>query len=300
MTSEATFGDHLISTEDLSRALGREDVVVLDCTTRILPVDGGGYTTEAQRATFEVGHVPGAQFVDLQHDLSDPESRWRFMLPSPERFEAAMRRFGVGETSRVVLYSTGDPWWATRVWWMLRVFGFDRAAVLDGGFTAWRAEGRPIETGPGRPRAAGDLRARFRPEAVAGRDDVLAFVAAGDRSRLINARTRSTFLGRDGNVYGRPGRIAASSNVPANDLWDPETGRLRPIETLRARFAETPFDRPVIVYCGHGIAASADAFVLDLLGHDGVRLYDASLSEWAAADDLPMETGEIPAKGDAR
>lgn len=149
--------EFLIDTEALERQLGDPDLRVFDCTTNLIPDPKTTYQAVPGRADFEKGHIPGAQFIDLQADLSDHGLRLRFMAPSAEEFAAAMRRFGVGEGSRVVLYSTGSPWWATRVWWLLRVFGFDGAAVLDGGWQKWRREGRPLETGPAKPRAEGDF-----------------------------------------------------------------------------------------------------------------------------------------------
>ncbi len=115
------------------------------------------------RADFEKGHIPGAQFIDLQADLSDSSQRLRFMLPSAEAFAAAMSRFGVSEGTRVVLYSTANPWWATRVWWLLRVFGFDDAAVLNGGWQKWSREGR---AGRDRPGETASARAFRRPRAA--------------------------------------------------------------------------------------------------------------------------------------
>src|SRR6185437_1238077 len=94
----------------------------------------------------------GAQFVDLQADLSAKHPKLRFMTPDAAAFAAAMGRFGVGDNSRVILYSTTTPQWAARIWWMLRNYGFDNAAVLNGGFQKWAREGRPVETGPARSR----------------------------------------------------------------------------------------------------------------------------------------------------
>src|ERR1700747_172204 len=117
--------EFLVETEALERQLGTPYLRILDCTTHLVPDPKITYQVVPGRADFEKGHVPGAQFVDLQGDVSDKKHRFRFMLPSAEMFAAAMSGFGVGEGTRVVLYSTANPWWATRVWWMLRVFGFD-------------------------------------------------------------------------------------------------------------------------------------------------------------------------------
>src|SRR4029079_7833552 len=120
-----------------------------------------------------------AQFVELQADLSDNSGRYgklRFMLPSATDFAAAMGRFGVGDGSRVILYSTTAPQWAARVWWMLRNYGFDNAAVLNGGFQKWTREGRPVETGPARPRPPSRSTVREDRHLMVGKEAVLAAV----------------------------------------------------------------------------------------------------------------------------
>jgi thiosulfate/3-mercaptopyruvate sulfurtransferase len=202
-----------------------------------------------------------------------------------------MCRFGISNQSRVVTYSTANPWWATRVWWLLREFGHDNAAVLDGGWQKWIAEHRAVETGPGRSRAPGDFTIREIRNLMAGKDEVKA--AIGDAGVCtLNALLPAQHAGTGGNSYGRPGRIAGSVNVPAAHLLDPATNTFLPAEELRRRLGEVgALDRPVITYCGGGIAASADALILTMLGHRNVRIYDASLSEWAKDESLPMETG---------
>lgn len=282
---------YLVDTAWLAGRLDDPDLVVLDCTTRIVPDMATVYRTEPCRGSFEAGHVPGAQFVDVQQDLSDNTHRWKFMLPQTADFAAAMERLGVSDTSHVVLYSTGDPWWATRVWWLLHVFGFERSSVLDGGFQAWQREGRSLETGPGRARPRGTLTARLQPTLVAGREEVLAAIGDGTVC-MLNARLPSQFEGKDGNNYGRAGRIPGSVNVPSASLIDPKTNRYRPEPELQERFAAAaPDGKRVIAYCGHGIAASASVFALAMLGHPNVALYDASLSEWAADETLPIAVG---------
>ena len=243
------------------------------------------------RADFEKGHIPGAQFIDLQADLSDSNQRLRFMLPSAEAFAAAMSRFGVSDGMRVVLYSTANPWWATRVWWLLRVFGFDNAAVLNGGWQKWVREGRPVETGPAKPRPPGHFVVRELRPLMVGKDEVLRAIGDGGVCTL-NALAPEQHAGSGGNSYGRPGRIKGSVNLPAAHLLDPATNEFLSPAELRRRFeAIGAFDKQVITYCGGGIAASADALALVMLGHPNVRLYDASMSEWAIDPTLPMETG---------
>jgi thiosulfate/3-mercaptopyruvate sulfurtransferase len=283
--------EFLIDTETLERRLGDPGLRILDCTTHLIPDPKITYQVVPGLTDFEKGHIPGAQFVDLQGDLSDKSHRLRFMLPSAEAFAGVTSRLGVGEGTRVVLYSTANPWWATRVWWMLRIFGFDDAAVLDGGWQKWSREGRPVETGPAKPRTPGHFVVREQRPLMVGKEEVLQ--AIGDKGACtIDALLPEQHAGTGGNTYGRPGHIKGSVNLPAAHLIDPETNQFLPPAELRRRFeAIGAFDKRVITYCGGGIAASADALALVMLGHPEVRLYDASLSEWASDPNLPMEIG---------
>ena len=172
--------EFLIETDVLEHRLGDRDLRIFDCTTNLIPDPKTTYQAVPARADFERGHIPGAQFIDLQADLSDNSQRFRFMLPSSEVFAAAMSRFGVGGDSSVVLYSTANPWWATRVWWLLRVFGFDHATVLDGGWQRWSREGRPIETGLAKPRPPAHFVVGEQRPLIVGKEKVLR--AIGDRA----------------------------------------------------------------------------------------------------------------------
>jgi len=283
--------EFLIDTDALERQLGDPNLRVFDCTTILIPDPKTTYQAVPARADFEKGHIPGAQFIDLQADLSDKNHRLRFMLPSAEDFAAAMSRFGVGEGTRVVLYSTTTPQWATRVWWLLRVFGFDEAAVLDGCWQKWSREDRPVETGAARPRPSGHFIVKEQRRLMVGKAEVQQAIGDGAVCTL-NALAPEQHAGTGGNTYGRPGRIRGSVNLPAAHLIDPATGAFLPAAELRRRFEGVgAFGREVITYCGGGIAASADAFALVMLGHPDVKLYDASMSEWATDPTLPMETG---------
>jgi thiosulfate/3-mercaptopyruvate sulfurtransferase len=281
--------EYLVETEWLAQHLN--DVIVLDCTVHLIPDPKITYVVKPAREDFETGHIPGAQFCDVSRDVSDTTQKFNFMRPTPEAFAASMCRFGISNGTRVITYSTGNPWWATRVWWLLREFGHDNAAVLDGGWQKWTAEGRGVETGPARSRPAGEFVVHEVRGLMVGKDAVKA--AIGDAGVCtLNALLPSQHAGSGGNAYGRPGRIAGSVNVPAAHLLDPVTNTFLPADELRARLgAVGALDRPVITYCGGGIAASADALILTMLGHTDVRIYDASLSEWAKDESLPMETG---------
>lgn len=281
--------EFLVETDWLGQHLS--DVVLLDCTTHLIPDPKATYTIKPGREDFEKGHIPGAQFCDVSRDVSDTSAPFNFMRQAPDQFAAAMRRFGVSNTTRVITYSTGNAWWATRVWWLLREFGHDNAAVLNGGWQKWVAESRPVEVGPGSPRPAGSFTVTEVRNLMVGKQEVSA--ALGNTGVcILNALAPAQHTGSGGNSYGRPGHIAGSVNVPAAHLLDPDSNTFLPPDELRSRLgAVDALDRPVIVYCGGGIAASADALVLTMLGHKDVRIYDASLSEWAKDESLPMETG---------
>jgi thiosulfate/3-mercaptopyruvate sulfurtransferase len=243
------------------------------------------------REHWEQGHIPGSTFADLVQDLCDPHNtRLMFPMPTPERFTSAMSRYGVGEGTRVVLYDDMVNIWAARVWWMLCVFGFDRAAVLNGGWQKWTREGRPISTAPP-AYAPASFVARPRPELIATKDEVLAAIDH-QATCLINALDPDEHAGRGPVRYGRPGHIPSSVNVSFLNVLAPDTNAYLNPEQLREQFnrAGALHNDRVITYCGGGIAACSDAFVLTLLGVDKVAVYDGSMTEWAADATLPLVT----------
>jgi thiosulfate/3-mercaptopyruvate sulfurtransferase len=227
--------------------------------------------------------------VDIEHDVSTPHPRLHFMLPTPEAFAAAMSRLGVGDSTLVVTYATGNHWWATRMWWMLRVFGHDKAAVLDGGFQKWQREGRPTASGPAQPVAPARFTARQRPELVAYKEDLLNAAGRADVC-TVNALRPEQHTGTGGVHYGRRGHITGSINIAALHHLNADN-TFKPAAQLRELFAPALSSPQVITYCGGGIAATSVAFVLAMLGYDKVKVYDNSLTEWAADPSLPMQTG---------
>src|SRR3954453_23114337 len=171
--------EFLVETDWLAAHSGGPHLLVLDCTTHLIPDPKITYTVKPGREDFEKGHIPGAQFLDLQAYLSDQNTKLRFMLPPPGEFAAAMRRFGFSDDSSGVTYSPANPQWATRVWWVLRVYGFDNAAVLNGGFQKWAKEGRAAETGAGKRRPGGSFSERAAKPLMADKHDVLAAIGDG-------------------------------------------------------------------------------------------------------------------------
>lgn len=280
--------EFIVETDWLADHLDDPKVRVLDCTTHLMPpTQGGAYDVVSGRADFEKSHLPGAGFADIDNDLSDKNHRLHFMLPSPEFFAAAIGKLGVGDDTKVILYSTANHWWATRLWWMLRVFGHDHAAVLNGGFYKWTREGRAVEQGPERLARQASFTARTRDGQVADKEDVLAAIGAGDVCTL-NALRPDQHAGTGGSVYGRLGHITGSINVAAVNVVN-GNNEFKSADELRVQFADALAKPRVITYCGGGIAASSTTMLLTMLGHNNVQLYDASLSEWAPDPTLPME-----------
>jgi thiosulfate/3-mercaptopyruvate sulfurtransferase len=278
----------LVTTGWLAQHLDDPDLVVLDCSVRVEQDESGGLRSVSGRADYEDGHIPTAGFADLMGDLSDSDSPYQFAVPTPEQFAAAMGALGVGDDTRVVLYDSFGSGWAARVWWMLRWVGFDRAALLDGGLGAWKAEGRPLSTEPAK-HPARQLTVALRPRLIAHQDEVLAAIG-DDEVHLIDAMPESHFRG-EMVMYDWPGHIPGASNVPSFSLLD-ETGRYRPREELATLFGDNHSDR-TITYCGGGIAASSGAFILTRLGFENVAVYAASLQEWTTDPNNPLEV-EVP------
>ena len=287
--------DALISTDELARDLGRGDFRVFDCTTYLEPPPPGSddpYIAVPGRASFEASHIPGADFLDLQGEFSDNTTRLRFMMPPVEQLEATFGRHGVGAGTRVVLYSIGTMMWATRFWWMLKALGFDGAAVLDGGFDKWLAEDLPVERGPAKGYPPAVFTARLRPGRFVDKHRVLA--ASKDTDVVIvNALGPQFHKGLEPSRYGRPGRIPGSVNVPAATLVDPQSKTFTSLPDAAAKLAAAGVDkdRHVIVYCGGGISATIDLFLMHQLGFEDLALYDGSMGEWAKDLALPIEKG---------
>jgi thiosulfate/3-mercaptopyruvate sulfurtransferase len=284
----------LIDTATLAASLRDPSLRVFDCTTYLEPAPAGSrepYIAVPGRKTFEDGHVPGADFLDLQGEFSDPDTHLHFMMPPVARLEAALGRHGVGAGMRVVLYSVGTMMWATRLWWMLRALGFGDAAVLDGGLDKWKAEGRPLETCAPRGYPAASFVAAPRPGLFVDAAAVKTAIGRGD-TVTVNALGPQFHRGLEPSRYGRPGRVPGSVNVPAATLVDPATKGFVPLAEAAEKFAAQGVskDKRTICYCGGGISATIDLFLLHQLGHDDITLYDGSMGEWARTESLPIET----------
>jgi thiosulfate/3-mercaptopyruvate sulfurtransferase len=283
----------LISTDQLAAILGQPNLRVYDCTTYLEsppPGSDAPYVAVPGRPTFEEAHIPGADFLDLQGEFSDGSTKLRFMMPAPTQLATAFGRHGLGDGNRVVLYSIGTLMWATRFWWMLKSLGFDNAAVLDGGLDKWRAEARPLQSGPAEGYAPATFTAKPRAGFFTDGNSVKAALGNPD-TIIVNALGPQFHRGLEPSRYGRPGRIPGSVNVPGATLMQPTKQLIAPAEA-EAKFASQGItrDRHVIAYCGGGISATVDLFLLHQLGYDKLTLYDGSMGEWAGDASLPIET----------
>lgn len=284
----------LITTDQLQAQLGDPALRLYDCTTTTVPPPPGEdvpYVAVSGRPAFEQAHIPGADYLDIQGEFSRNDTKLRFMLADLPTLEAAFGRHGLGQGARVVLYSANNMWMSARFWWMLRHLGVD-AAVLDGGFDKWRAENRPTESGPPRGYPPATFRATPRPGLFTDRHGVLAGMA-DPGTVIVNALGDELFRGSAPSRYGRPGRIPGSVQVSAATLVDPATKTFTTLEDARARFEAQGVtrDKKIICYCGGGISANIDLFLLHQLGYDNLALYDASMGEWARDESLPIQTG---------
>ncbi len=236
--------DTLVTTQWLADELGADDLVVLDCTVFLRPGENG-FVAERGLDNFEAAHIPGAAFADLTGSLVDTTVDIGFAIPTPEHFGAAMEQLGVKDGSSVVLYDENNAMWAARVWFMLRWIGFDDAALLDGGLKAWKAEELPLQTGPAivEPAPTGSLSLDPRPRLIADKAEVMAAIGDGSTC-LIDALPAPVFNG-EMQPYARPGHIPGAINVAGTAMLDPETGRFKPAEEVKAMLPDRPEARTV-------------------------------------------------------
>lgn len=255
----------LVSPSWLAAHLGNAEVRVIDCRFA-LGRPGAG------RQAYRQAHIPGATFLDLDEDLSGPPGNaGRHPLPDPEAFGAAARRAGISADSAVVAYDDGTGG-AARLWWLLRHFGHERAAVLDGGVAAWEGS---LVSGEEQP-PAGDFVPRPRTGDTVGAEEVLR--GLGDETRvLLDARAPERYRGQTEPIDPVAGHIPGAANLPFAEAFPP------PDDLLST-------DRELVAYCGSGVTACAVVLAFAAAGRDDVKLYPGSWSEWSGRG-LPAETG---------
>ncbi len=282
--------DLIIETDSLEAELGADDLRIVDCNV-VMQIKEGSYEIRSGRDDYNEAHIPGAVFLDLLTELSDDHPTLRFMMPSAEQFASVIGAAGIGDEHRLVLYSRGANFWATRLYLMFRALGFDTCRVLNGAWDKWVAEGRPTTADvPNFPAAT--FTPKPRPGQIIGKDEVLAAVQRKDTC-IINALTPQVYSGETFNAaYGRPGHIEGSVNLYAYELIDKEDNTFVDAATMKEKFnAIGAFDTDhIITYCGGGISATTDSFALLLLGEEDVALYDGSMTEWGPDESMPMAT----------
>ncbi|MFE0750499.1 sulfurtransferase [Gordonia sp. NPDC058843] len=284
----------LVDVTWLRERLDDPSVVIVDATTHLPIPKEGPYVPESGAESYRAEHIPGAVFADLLTDFADAASPEPWTVPSSEQFASAASALGIGDGATVVVYDQLEGFWATRLWWHLRLEGFDAVTVLDGGLPAWKAAGAPVTDAESTvtPRAFSATR---RPELLRSTVDVAA--ALDDPSTLlVNVLDEATYRGET-TTYARQGHIPGSVNLPVFSIRDAETGDLRPIDELRREFEAAGLlaaDAKVVTYCGGGIAATGIAHALALVGRDDVAVYDGSMTAWANDPSLPLVTGSEP------
>lgn len=275
--------NHLVSTDWLHENLNQPDLVVLD---------GSWYLPQQERnpkREYSDQHIPGAVFFDIDA-ISDKSSDLPHMLPSPIAFSSAMRKLGIGDGQRIVVYDGIGILSAPRVWWTLRAMGVNDVAVLDGGLPKWIAEDRPVDDHPvNRPDR--HFTARLDHSFVSDLQDMLALTKQSN-TQIVDARSPGRFSGKDPEPREgmRSGHIPGSGNVHYSSLLI--DGQLRDAVALRAAFENANIDlsRPITTSCGSGITAAILTLALTTLGHKKLSLYDGSWTEWGGREDTPIDT----------
>ena len=286
-----TFESPLVESNWLAENLSDANLRILDCSVVMKHFDDGTFEFVSGQDEWNKSHIPGSIFVDVKTTLSDTEHEVELMMPAPEKFIETMKMLGVGDDTHVVLYDRGNHAWATRVWWMLRVCGFDNVAVLNGGWNKWLAEANAVSLEKVEYSPAEAFSLNHRPELMVNKDRVLESLNMPEVT-LIHSLPPSTFTGEVA-PYARAGRISGSKNLYCEFLIDPESKCYLSLNAISEMFEEIGAldSEKIITYCGGGVAASSNAFALALLGFKNVAVYDGSLSEWTLDVALPMETG---------
>ncbi len=275
-----------VSTEWLAGHLDDPNVVVVDGTWHLAA------TGRNARAEYDVGHIPGAVFFDIDA-IADTSNPLPHMLPTAEAFAEAVGALGIDDKQRIVVYDVLGLYSAPRVWWTFRIMGAADVVILDGGLPKWRTEGRPVDNRPV-TRARRRFDAAFDPAVARNLAQVRDDLTTG-AIQVVDARPAPRFLGDapEPRSWVRTGRIPGSLNLPATELI--ADGRLKPREALRAAFAAAGVDltKPVVTMCGSGVNAATLNLALDMLGVTDSALYDGSWTEWGGRDDMPVAVGPI-------
>ena len=288
------YPESIVSCEWLRKNLSDKNIRIYDCTTYLHYTDthpSKPYDVESGIKNYRKGHIPNSAFMDIQEKLSNNDSDFKFTIPDYEILANNYQDLGIGDPYHIILYSGNGIQWATRVWWLIFILGFSKVSILDGGIKEWKRLGFELEKGENTYK-----KARFVP-----RIDKTVFV---DKEQtytslnkkgciLLNALTSDLHRGENSR-YGRPGRIPGSKNIPFEELVEDSQKLISP-QKAQAIFKNKNINQKIRVlnYCGGGIAATLNAFVLRQLGIEKIEIYDNSMSEWAMDHQLPIEKDYI-------
>jgi thiosulfate/3-mercaptopyruvate sulfurtransferase len=274
----------LVSTEWLAEALGAPDLMVFDAT-KYLPNEPFDGLTQYREA-----HIPGARFFDIDV-VADPDTALPHMAPTAGHFARLMGEMGISNTTRVIFYDQKGLQSSARGWWLMKLFGHEKAAVLDGGLPKWLAEGRATESGDAKQAAPSSYTPDFRADLVKGIGDVKRIIASGS-ALILDARAKGRF---DGSApEPRPGlpsgHMPGAKSVPFNELLNADF-TMKDAAALRARFAAVGADgtTPIVTSCGTGVTACILALGLRQAGLGDAAIYDGSWTEWAGRPETQKE-----------
>jgi thiosulfate/3-mercaptopyruvate sulfurtransferase len=276
-----------VSVDDLFAHLEDEAWAIVDCRHLLQDFAAG-------RRMYQAAHIPGAFYAHGEEDLAGPKTgrNGRHPMPDPERFAAFLRELGVNDDTQIVAYDAGADMWAARFWFVCRSIGHDAVAVLDGGFAAWTAMGKPVSAQtPARP-GNGNIQARPRSELAVDASDVLQSLESKAFS-LIDARGADRFRGENETIDPVGGHIPGAINRPFRSNYTGPFGQFKPAQDLRKEFEAIGIAPERIVHqCGSGVSAAVNLLAMEIAGLRGARLYPGSWSEWSSDRSRPMVTRE--------
>lgn len=290
MTPNYPNARYLAETDWLHEHVDDDDLCVIDARFDVRAREDGTYEEVSGHADYLAGHIAGARFVDLRTDLTNPANPTSII--DSGAFAELMSGLGVGPRTTVVVYDDRGGVWAARLWWALRYYGHENAKILNGGLSGWIAAGYELQKkSVMRPQSR--FEAKVRSNLRVTKDEVLAAIDDADTC-IVDALPEPFYLGLAALFpRHRKGHVTGARNLPAERNLDPHTARIQPMDALQELWRDAAIapGKTVITYCGSGVFASFALFILVLMGHDKVALYDASWMEWGADDQLPIETG---------
>ena len=275
----------------LYNRLDDDNIRIYDCTTILHYTDDHPdkpYDVESGFESYKISHIPSASFLDLQRELSDNSSKYKFTLLNSDDLAESFKKNGIGEPFHIIYYSRNGMQWSTRLWWMTYYLGYKNISILDGGINEWEKLGMPVEKKE-RKYNPTEFNLSVNPQIFVDKNYVINSINDSS-SILINALTEDLHKGYNPR-YGRPGRIPKSINIPFHLLIDNGSYKFKSYNELINEFnqKQVHINQKIINYCGGGISATLNAFVLYQLGFNDIKIYDNSMSEWAKDENLPIE-----------